>query len=444
MFRKSYVRGVNKALIDTGAVKYASEKLAIEVADAVAGQMPEQPVEEVAPDATAEIASVLVDMSNQLEEAAGTAAAVAETVAGGGGAEEAMPPPAPPAPAESAPPPPAPPAPPKEEKPEEAAEKEASLKTAATRLLNKIAASKVATNPTGSTITGEKPHQANTAPLSENAEGKMDLSNRPESYANVGEAGVGNQEASGKGAIGDEAVVQGTGMGPVGEDGSNSATEAVKSASLRNVIKKVAMAGTTITGERPDQQNTQAQSAQVTGEGQMDASNRPESYAVKGEAGVGQSDLAAEQRASAVGTEHAHPGTMGPVGKPGTNTAIQQTPGEGATGKTAEEDEWLARFKKTSAKYAQSLPFWMEENEKVASIQYFMSLSPSEADSVSGNMQKTAEIPEALKAYVEKKKGGDKKEDKKDKKDKKEDEGQEKNASTRAGDIVAKLRSLQR
>ncbi len=438
MFRKSYVRGVNKALITAKAVKYANEEMATGAADAVAETLPEQPVDDVAPDATAEIATTLVDLSNKLEEASTVAAGVAEVIVGGG--EGAAPEAPMPAPEPAAPP--APPTPPAPEATE--ADKEASLKSAAVIMRTKLDSlrDKVATNPTGSTITGEKPHQANTEPLSENAEAKMDLANRPESYANVGEDGVGKQEASGEGAVGDENVVPGTGMGPVGEDGSNSATEAIKSANLRALIKKTAM-GTTITGDKPHQQNTQAQAAQVSGEGAMEAKNRPEDYAVKGEDAVGHSDMADQIRASAVGTEAAHPGTMGPVGVPGTNTAIQQTPGEGATGKTAEENEWLARFKTTSAKYAQSLPFWMDQNEKVAAVQYFMSLSPSEAQSIASSMQKTAEVPEGLKEYVAKKKGKgeEKKEDKKE--DKKDEEDGKKEASLRAGDIVEKLRSLQ-
>ena len=433
MFRKAYVRGVNKALIDTGAVKYASEELAAEAADAVAETLPEQPTDEVAPEQTAELATTLVELSNQLGQASEGAAAAAEQVAGGapemapemGGAPEMGLPEMGGAPEMGG----------MEEEvasPEDVA-KSASLraKMAAQVLRYKLG--------TGSTITGDKPHQANTEPLAETAEAMMDLSNRPEGYANVGEAGVGDQAAAGTGAIGDENVVQGIGMGPVGEDGTNSVTEAIKGASLRNLIKKVAQ-GTTITGTDPGQQNTPEQAAQVTGEGAMEAAARPVSYAVSGEAGVGNSAEAAKERASAVGTEQAHPGTMGPVGKPGTNSAIQQI----ANGKTAEDEEWLKRFKATSAKYASVLPFWMDENAKVASIQYFMGLSPSEATSVASYIQKTAEIPEALKTYVEKKKGdSEEEEDKDEKKGKKEDKEEgTKEASLQAGDIIQRLRRL--
>ena len=405
MFRVAYVRGVNQALIDTGAVKYASEELAAEAADAVAEALPEQPVGEVAPEDTAEIASALVELSNNLEEAATNAADAAEAVAGGPGASVA----------------------------EGVEEKISADVSRAAAILR----AKLAQNPTGSTITGDKPEQQNTEPLSENAEAKMDLSNRPEEYANVGEDGVGNQEASGDGAVGSENVVQGKGMGPVAVDGTNSATDAIKGASVRDMIKnalnKRAM-GTTITGTDPAQQNTQGQAAAISGEAKMEAAARPENYANKGEDGVGKSDEAAKERAAAVGKEEDHPGSMGPVGKDGTNTAIEQS-------KAAEEEAYMKQFKALSAKYAQVLPFWMDNNEKVAAIQYMMGIAPSDRDAIKSHIEKTAELPEALKEYVAKKKdNGDDKEEKKE--EEKEEETKEASVST-AGDIIAKLRKIQ-
>lgn len=408
MFRKAYVRGVSKALMDTGAVKFASEELAAEVADAVGEQLPKQPVEEVAPEQTAEIASTLVDLSNQLSEASDSAADAAKQVAETGASAEAA--------------------------------KAASLraKRAAAFLRHKLGQ-----EGTGSTITGDKPHQMNTEPQAETAEAKMDLANRPENYANAGEVGVGDQEASGLGAVGEEHVVPGTGMGPVAEDGTNSATDAIKGASLRNLIRKIAQ-GSTITGNRPDQQNTLAQAAGITGEGALEAAARPQNYA---NAGVGNSSEAAKERASAVGTEMAHPKSMGQVGTPGTNSVIDQV-----AGKTAEDAEWLKRFKLTSAKYASVLPFWMNDGEKIAAIQYFMGLSPNQATSVATYIQKTAELPEGLKNYIEEKKkeegtakeeeGETKSEEEEEKKNKKEEEEAEKKASLKAGDIIQRLRRL--
>jgi len=440
MIRKAYVRGVTKALSDTGAVKFASEELAIEAADAVADTMSEQPIGDVAPDATAEIASVLVDLSNQLGEAAGTAAQVAEVVAGEGGgapAPGAMPPmdAGPPMAAEPAAAPAAAPAPkeepPKEESPEE---KKASLVKAAAFLRSKLAEG------TGTTITGDKPQQQNTQSQATGVtgEGAMDTKQRPVDFANVGEDGVGTQEASGDGAIGQEGKIPGVGMGNVAAEGTNSATQAVKSATLRNLIKNAM--GTTITGDRPDQQNTPSAAAAVTSEGAMEASMRPVDFANMGEAGVGQSAQQAAEIASAVGTETAHPGSMGHVGQQGTNSAIQQTPGEGATGKTAEDAEWINRFKATSAKYASVLPFWLNTDQKVASVQYLMAMSPSEAQSTAKHIEKTATLPEGMTEYVAHKVGVDKTAAQPPAAT--QNAGIEKNASVRVGGLIETLRNI--
>lgn len=391
LFKAAYVRGVNQALIDTGAVKYASEELAAEVADTVAGntEMAEPIESEVADDTTAELAAQLVDLSNALQESSESAAGAAETAA-----------------------------------------KSASAKNLEI-LRRKIAE--------GTTITGTNPMQANIPQLAETGEAKMDNQQRPEGYANVGEDAVGTQEASGAGAIGSETEIPGVGSGPVAAEGENTATEAVKGASLRNLIKKLAE-GTTITGTDPSQENTQAQAAAATGEGQMDANRRPEGYAVKGETQVGQSDMAAAARAAAIGNESPHQGQEKNQG--GTNTVIQQS-------KSAEDDAYMQQFRSLSAKYANRLPFFLDAGEKVAAIQYLMSQMPTDREALVIRMEKTAELPEGLKDYIESKKNGDKEESTKEKEEKKDKEKSEENeetkeASLRAGDILSELRRLQR
>jgi len=80
-----------------------------------------------------------------------------------------------------------------------------------------------------------------------------------------------------------------------------------------------------------------------------------------------------------------------------------------------------------------------------------MGLAPSDRDTVATYMQKTAELPEGLKEYIEKKKDKSKdepddKSDKKDKKDKGEssEEQSTKTASVvNAGSIIDRLRQLQ-
>jgi hypothetical protein len=396
MFKVAYARGVTKALLDTEAIKVASEELAEALADAGAETLPEEPVGEVPPETTAELAATLVELSNSLQESADNAAQAAETAAGGAPAAE-----------ETA-----------------AAPSEESVAKAAAFLRRKLS------EDLGSTITGDRPEQQNTPANATNAEAKLDEMNRPggEYYANVGEDGVGTQEASGQGAVGDEAAHPGS-MGPA-VGGANSATEAVKSAAIRAYIKKIAM-GSTIDG------SAQTPNAQ-TGEGVMENAARPAGYAVSG---VGNSSVAAAERASAVGSEGAHPEQEQHEG--GTNSAIQQISG----GKVASEDvEYMSRFRQVGHKYASALPFYLSDMQKVATIQYLMGISPSERNAVVSYINKTAELPEGLKNYLATKENGDeepKKEEKKEE-EKKEEEKKEEEKKEASFNPLQRLRRMTR
>jgi hypothetical protein len=425
MFKKAYARGTMKALLDAGVVKIANEDLAAAVADQAAEGMPEQPLGEVPPEVSADLVANLVDLSNSLQEGAESAAAAANAASGGEapGAE---------APAEEA-----------TEAPPSPEEKTGALKNAAARLRRKLSAD------TGSTIVGDRPVQENRPENTPSAEAKLDAKNRPggDSYANVGEDGVGGQQDSGAGAIASERKREGVGMGPA-EGGSNSATEAVKGASLRAFIRKVAMGksaevpGTTIDGSKPSVDA-------ITGEGELEKNRRPEGYANVGVDAVGNSALAAGERAAAVGTEEPHPGQ--PAHEGGSNTVIDQA-------KTSADKEFVARFIATGKKYASLLPFYMDENEKTAAIQYLMSLPPFEQARVMSGVEKTAELPEGLKNYIANKKDGEgekkdddeKDDDEKNEEEKKEEKKEEakKEASARrapkSGDVIARLRQLSR
>ena len=395
MFKKSYVRGVAKALIDTGAVKFANDEQAIEAADAVSEQLPEQPLGEVPPEVTADLAANLVDLSQALQQGADSAAQAAETAAAPAGGDVAK---------------------------------------AAAFLRRKLSAD------TGSTIVGDRPEQENRPENSTNAETKLGAKNRPggDAYANVGEDGVGRQQASDQGAVASEKKVEGPGEGPANA-GSNSTTEAVKGASLRNMIRKLAE-GTTIDGSKSFPNAT-------TGELTMETARRPEGYAVKGVDAPGTSDMAAKIRASAVGSEQPHPAQ--PDHEGGSNTPIEQT------SKSAEED-YLRRFRQVGHKYASQLPFYLSQNEKVAAIQYLLSLSPSEQERTISRIAKTAEMPEGLKNYIESKKDGegedkedeegDKHESKETKEEEKKEEeckDSEKKSSARQKSVLNRLRQLQ-
>lgn len=410
MLRRAYVRGVTKALMDTGAIKLANEELAAELADSVANELPEQPAGEVAPEATAEIAATLMDLAQNLDEASANAQAAAEVAAGGGGAAEPA--------------------------------KEASMRKAAERLRLKMAEGDRSTNQgqTGTTITGTQAAQMNSPGNASTGEGKIENAVRPEGYA---VQPVGSQPLLGTGEVGKQQEVPAPGMGNVGKDGSNE----VKVSSLRQMISRVLSKqaeGTLITGSNPTQQNTPQQAAQVTEMAAMDQTARPEGYAVMGVGGVGQSAMAPSLAAAAVGKEQEPAVSMGAVAQDGTNTVIEQS-------KMGAEQLYLQQFKQASARYANAFPFWMGQNEKVAAIQYLLSLPPTERDAVMGRIAKTAELPEALKAYVESKKeeGGEGSEEHEkgegkdeEKKEEKKEEEEKKEASVKAGDIIAKLRSL--
>jgi hypothetical protein len=82
LFKFAYVRGVQRALIQSGALrKYANEELADEAAMEAAEGMEADPLEEVPAEGTADVAATLLeDLSQQAGEVAETAAAAAEAV----------------------------------------------------------------------------------------------------------------------------------------------------------------------------------------------------------------------------------------------------------------------------------------------------------------------------------------------------------------------------
>lgn len=404
MLNKFYGRGVCGALRDAGLVKFANDEIATDAADAVSeAVLPEEMPEEVGPEATAALADNLMELSQALEAGADSAEAAAEA-AKSASANPAM---------------------------------QARVKNAASWLRSKIAQGEG-----GTTITGTKPDQVNELAQSPTGEARLDEQNRPggDAYANVGVEGVGTQQASGQGAIGSEKDHPVSG-GPVDVPNSNSAIEAIKGASLNRLIAKIAQGGTTLMpGAAPT-------ADAATGEGKLDDANRPGNagYANKGVSGVGKSDEAAKERAAAIGTEGAHPGTMGPVGQGGTNTAIQQIPG---TKQSSAEQAYLRNFQEVANKYAAYLPPRLSQAEKVAALKYLLSQEPIMRDKLALHMQKTAEMPAGLAEYVAKEKGEDKDEDEKseskengngEEKGEKEN-GEEKTSS--ASDILSKVRNL--
>lgn len=286
-------------------------------------------------------------------------------------------------------------------------------------------------------VKGASTDEENTLPsaASENEEAKMDEQARPEGYANVGVAGVGTQAQSGEGAIGKENPNPPTNAA---QGSPNSAIEAIKGASLKELIKKVA-AGL-VYGDKPEQKNDLPQAAKVVEEAKMDEQARPIGYASEGVSGVGNSAMAEKSREGAIGKEEKK------LDQPGTNSAVEQS-------KMSEDAAYQQAFTALSDKYARFLPKKLSVNEKVAALQYLMGLIPSEREKTASSLKTSGEMPAGLAAYVaeHKEEGGEKKEEKKEepkkdeeKKEEKKDEEkkeEEKKSSSRT-DLLARLRNL--
>lgn len=263
-------------------------------------------------------------------------------------------------------------------------------------------------------------------------EAAMENADRPEGYANVGVAGVGTQEASGEGAIGTERPNP---PSNAAEGASNSATEAVKGAALRNLIRKLSQDGSLITGDKERQENDSPEAAKHTEEAKMENNRRPEGYANVGEDGVGTQTQAGK----------------GMIGLEEQKGEVQ---GANSATKTSEEKMYMQAFQQVASKYARYLPKQLNDAEKVAAIQGLLAMEPSDRNRAANFMAKHAEMPEGLAAYVESKKedGDEKKEDESkeheskespahEESEKKEESKEEKKASSKR-DLLQRLRNL--
>jgi hypothetical protein len=391
MYKEAYARGVCRALHDVGLVKFANEELAAAAADQAAGGMPEEPIGAVPPETTAELAADLIDLSNQLESAAEQAAETATTASA------------------------------------VVAEKSAELRLR--KLREKFSGMGSANDPDDSGQNNTMDNAATVTP-------EMQLENRarPVEYANKGEDGVGDQDASGKGGVGHEEERDDQDQKQVDKD--NSATEATaKAASLSRILRKIASGGA-VDENDPSQRNTPEQAAAVTPEMQRENAERPTEYA---HSGAGKSVQTAKERAAAIGSEGAHP-KQSPVKEPAANSPQEHIPGD----KVAEFEEYKAAFSKVAMQYARLLPDTFGDGEKVATIQYMLAQAPDARAAIAEKLA-AGEVPEGLKEYVAKAKENgedDENGEKKEKKEEKKENGEEKDASVES--LLSNLRQLAR
>lgn len=367
--KRAFTRGINDELIRLGFVRYRDKYAADEIADAVGDQMPQEPAAEpVSPETATEVAATLVDAANKLVEETGAA----------GLAEEGAPP----------------------------MGEEAELKTSAaqdldTRAHNQAyacmvkAAQEVEKRAMGSTIEGGDKGNTLSDAGSLTGEGKIEADRRPDSYANVGVAGVGDtSHPAGR----DPSAQVGTeeahpdqpgasDAGAVPPASGNTVVEQSKSGSLRALIQKVAM-GTTIEGG--DKGNTLDQAASVTGEGALEAAQRPMGYAHMGLDQVGQTETPiGRDPASSVGHEMPHPEQPGespagavPGAAPG-NTVVEQS-------NASKEGAYMELFTQTAQKVASLLPQNLGQDAKIAHIRQMMGLTDSEQTEYIGLLHKEA------------------------------------------------------
>ena len=215
---------------------------------------------------------------------------------------------------------------------------------------------------TGSTVT---PNTINNSP---DAAAVLEA-HRPEGYAHVGQGNANFKEPQAA-RIG---IEQPHPLAPTGVGGAatNSVVEASKTATLNQLLRKLAE-NPVISGEGEAPPNTVAGSQD--GAAVLEA-HRPEGYAVvgQGNANIG------EPQASRIGTEQPHPLAPTGVGGAGSNSVVDATKSASA--------RWNEHFTRTAEAIGPHLPEAMPMDQKVAAVKQCMSLEPHE---VGNYLQKVA------------------------------------------------------
>lgn len=223
-------------------------------------------------------------------------------------------------------------------------------------VMNKVAAEM------GSMLQPGKDKNTLPAAAAENAEAKQEQNRRPEGYANLGEKGVGNYEGKGEGSVGTEKKHP---EAPAASgSGSNSITEntAKHGSALANIVRKVAaeMGAMLQPGQ---EKNDLPAAAQHNAEAKQELMRRPEGYAVKGEDGVGRSDMVPPTGAQ-IGVEQTHP-----EAPTATDSGKQNVPLEHLS-----KSAFDIVFEETAKDVVPYLPEKMAEEHKIAHVRSTMGL----------------------------------------------------------------------
>lgn len=338
MFKQAYARGVALAVIQGGRAQFEDGGDAIKVADYIAERLDFDPANPG--DATAKIANTVIDASNRIRrQRPGFKAASFNRI-------------------------------------ESQADLEKFAQANATHLMEE--AEKRAE---GSTIEGGD--KGNTQAESPQGETKMDAAQRPPGYA---EDSRGKTEVDTRpGAVGKEQDQPNRPHeSPAGE---NSATEQSRTASLSDLMRKVAEGTTIMGGDKGNKEPT-------TAEGKMDMAQRPHGYAVLPTQGALGELMSQAKGPAIIGRETPQPN--GPGESPsGSNSVTQHS------AKAAAEDPWIAVFKKTAAECIPFIPSALSEDAKIAHIRACMGMQVAEKAAYLKSLQasvqeRTAAAPAAV------------------------------------------------
>lgn len=327
MFKHAYVRGIQTALVNSGHAAFPDETTANKVADYIADHVGIDPFQGVPAEATAKIAADVIEASEWIKQQPGFKAAGWNKLASWDDVY-------------------------------------ALADHNAVQLMTKAAE--------GSTIEGGD--KGNTQAEAPAGETKMDARQRPPGYAedSRGESAVDTRP----GAVGKEEENPNRPAATDSKD--NSVQEQSRTASLAYLFRKAAEGSTIMGGDKGNMDMS-------TAEAKMDASQRPQGYAVL----PGQGDLGEMMDhysgAAIVGREAPHPN--GPSQSPSGSNSLTET-----SAKAASADPFIALFKKTAAEVHEYLPRGMNEDAKIAAVRACMGMNNEEKAHYLVSLQKEAAV----------------------------------------------------
>lgn len=222
----------------------------------------------------------------------------------------------------------------------------------------------------GSTIEGGD--KGNKEPESPHGEAKMDTAQRPPGYAtdSQGKTDVDTRP----GAVGKEETQPNA---PKETDHKeNSPNDQSRTASLKDLFQKAAEGSTIMGGDKGNKEMSSS-------EAKMDAAQRPAGYAVLPTQGALGAMMAHVKGPAVIGRETAQPNKPGET--PSGSNSVTQT-----SAKAAEEDPYIALFKKVAAEINEFLPGEMTEDAKIATVRVCMGLNTEEKFHYLTGLQKEA------------------------------------------------------